>query len=312
MSTITTTDLAAEVASAGFTFVPAADMHLMLADVGSLHDWLEFAASWEHLVTDSYMADGGRYRRRRHGAFRVAKGGLVVRQPHQPHWQGLDFNSLNGGVERWFAPIEDAIGRSASLSTIIAWCERCFGACAPLTLAWRVEVHQFRIEARSDVVGLPTPEGMHSDGVDYVLVLLINRANIASGTTTIADIGGGALGSFTLSAPCDAALVEVASVLASSVRPGDVVARLGGDEFAVLLRGRVEDRIEMVDRLRSSLQCVPVRVMGGDVCISASVGVAEHTGGDPMVTLRRADEILRGAKSTVGSPWRGRREFRTP
>ncbi len=212
MNTITTAHLAAEVTSAGFTFVPASHMHPMLADAGSLHDWLEFAASWEYLVTDTYMADGGRYRRRRHGVFRIAKGGQITHEPHQAHWQGLDFNPLNGGVERWFAPIEDAIGRSSSLLTIIAWCERCFGACSPLTLAWRVEVQQFRIEARSDVAGFPTPEGMHRDGVDYVLVLLINRANIASGTTTIADIGGGALGSFTLSAPYDAALVEDARV----------------------------------------------------------------------------------------------------
>ena len=31
------------------------------------------------------------------------------------------------------------------------------------------------------------PKGMHRDGVDYVLVLLINRRNIASGTTTMHD-----------------------------------------------------------------------------------------------------------------------------
>ena len=74
--------------------------------------------------------------------------------------------------------------------------------------AWHVEMHQFRIEARSAETGRPTPEGMHKDGVDYVLVLLINRRNIASGVTTIHGDGGRMLGQFTLTAPFDAAIVD--------------------------------------------------------------------------------------------------------
>ena len=54
--------------------------------------------------------------------------------------------------------------------------------------AWHVEIHQFRIEARSGQDGQPTPEGMHRDGVDWVLVLLVSRVNIASGETSIGDL----------------------------------------------------------------------------------------------------------------------------
>ena len=56
--------------------------------------------------------------------------------------------------------------------------------------------------------GKPTPEGLHRDGVDYVLVLLVNRRNIASGTTTVHDLDKRTLGSFTLTDPLDAALVD--------------------------------------------------------------------------------------------------------
>jgi hypothetical protein len=49
---------------------------------------------------------------------------------------------------------------------------------------------------------------MHRDGVDYVLVLLINRRNIRSGTTTVHDLDKRPLGSFTLTDPLDAALVD--------------------------------------------------------------------------------------------------------
>ena len=74
--------------------------------------------------------------------------------------------------------------------------------------SWHVEVHQFRIEARSGEQGRPTPEGLHRDGVDYVLVLLIDRQNIASGMTTIHAPDGRELGHFTLTEPFDAALVD--------------------------------------------------------------------------------------------------------
>ena len=53
---------------------------------------------------------------------------------------------------------------------------------------------------------------MHRDGVDYVLVLLIRRRNIASGTTGILNLNGDEIGSFTLTDPFDAALVDDARV----------------------------------------------------------------------------------------------------
>lgn len=53
---------------------------------------------------------------------------------------------------------------------------------------------------------------MHHDGVDYVLVLLVDRTNIESGTTTIHGGDGGLLGSFTLTRQLDAALVDDARV----------------------------------------------------------------------------------------------------
>ena len=104
--------------------------------------------------------------------------GPILREPHQPHYQSLDYNPLNGGIERWFEPITDEIGDGAIMRTILEYCRALFGRLAPETTRWHVEVHQFRIEARTGEQGKPTPEGMHRDGVDYVLVLLVNRRNI--------------------------------------------------------------------------------------------------------------------------------------
>jgi hypothetical protein len=140
--------------------------------------------------------------------FAATAAGVITRQPHQPHYQTLDYNPVNGGVARWFEPIAAEIGSGPSLHTILRCCRTLFGALAPAPRAWRIEVHQFRIEARAGEVGRPTPEGLHRDGVDYVLVLLVNRRNIASGTTTIHALDGRTLGSFTLTQPFDAALLD--------------------------------------------------------------------------------------------------------
>ena len=192
----------------GFAFVEGTDMRGALEAFGALTDWTAFATSWQRLGLDTYMADGGRYRRRRHGVFTVAADGGVARAPHQPHYQSRAYNALNGGIERWFDPIEDDIASGASLTSVLAYCADTFGALSPEVGQWRAEVHQFRIEARPAEAGRPTPEGVHRDGVDYVLVLLVNRENIASGVTTIHELDGRTVGEFTLTAPCDAALVD--------------------------------------------------------------------------------------------------------
>src|SRR5438067_4558881 len=165
----------------GFAYVHAPEMRGVLQAVG-LRDWDSFAGSWDDLGVDTYMADGGRYRRRRFAAFRAAAG--IARKPHQPHYQSRDYNPLNGGIERWFEPVTDAIGAHPALRAILATCHRLFERLTPAAVrppSWHVEIHQFRIEARPGQEGRPTPEGMHRDGVDWVLVLLVGRINIASG-----------------------------------------------------------------------------------------------------------------------------------
>jgi hypothetical protein len=197
----------------GFAFVRAPAMRDMLARSGQLTDWTELAASWDDLRVDTYMADRGRYRKRRHAVYTAAPTGAIVRQPHQPHFQSLEYNPIHGDIERWFAPISPEIGDGLSMRTILAFCGTLFGGLAPGTRFWRIEIHQFRIEARPGEQGRPTPEGAHRDGVDYVLVLLIRRHNIAQGTTSIHALGDRRLlGSFTLTEPFDAALVDDARV----------------------------------------------------------------------------------------------------
>jgi len=203
-------DLVSPLAGAGFLFAPAAQMR---SHLGALADWDQFAGSWDDLPRDTHLPDGHRYRRRRHATLSALAGEPIFHvEAHQPHYQGIEYNRLVGGIERWFEPIRPAILSGASFRSILTLCLRLFGALQPAA-DWHIECHQFRIEARPDAAGLPTPEGVHRDGVDYVLVLLIDRVNIASGTTTIHAAGTRELlGSFTLTKPLDAALVDDARV----------------------------------------------------------------------------------------------------
>lgn len=191
---------------AGYAFVTGTEMRAALEACGPLGDFERFAESWNDLGPDRYRTTGDR--RRRYAVYRIDGSGAVARQPHQPHVQQPEYNALFGGVERWFDPVDAAVAGSDTLRTIVRFCDGTARRLMPDVVVWHVEVHQFRIEARAGASGEPTPEGIHRDGVEFVLVLLVKRENIASGTTTVYDLGGHALGSFTLSRPLDAALVD--------------------------------------------------------------------------------------------------------
>ena len=214
----------------GFAFAPGITVQQLLRSFAPLSDWESFAASWTNLALDRYMADGGRYRRRRYAAYEVTLDGSIARRPHQPHYQALDYNPLNGGIARWFDPILPVVGSGPSMNAILRFGHSLFDSISRSPRGWNVEVHQFRIEARADEQGRPTPEGMHRDGVDFALVLLIGRSNVARGTTSIQALDGERLGTFTLTDPFDAAIVDDARVchgvtLVEPIDPGRPASR---------------------------------------------------------------------------------------
>jgi len=223
----------------GFRFVEGGEMRGLLEAFGPLSDWDHFVGSWNNLEPDAYLANVGLHRRRRHAVF-SADGEAVVLEAHQPHYQSRDYNTLQGGIERWFAPVLPEVANSASLRSILGFCLAFFGGLAPDVPSWHIELHQFRIEARPGEPGQPTPEGVHRDGVDYVLVLLIDRLNIASGTTTIHAADGKLLGSFTLTHALDAALVDDSRVFhgVTPVEPEDPAEASHRDVLVVTFRRR--------------------------------------------------------------------------
>ena len=97
----------------------------------------------------------------------------------------------------------------------------------------------------------------------------------------------------------DELLKTVAARLVGCVRAADSVARLGGDEFAVLLEG-VEGTAELEELSRRLLVALrrEIRVMGHEVVVGASIGVAVAGPEDDAAgLLRNADMAMYRAKA---------------
>jgi len=155
-------------------------------------------SSWNDLPPDTYLKDGGHYRRRRHSCF-VVEGNSVTPVPHRAHWQPVEYNALHGGLERWFEPIAPQIVAqpvwAQLLQALSLSCSAIKGA-----QPWFVEAHQFRIDT-TDGIGRPTPEGAHRDGVDFVAVILVSRVGVKGGETRVFEAAGPAGIRFTMTEP---------------------------------------------------------------------------------------------------------------
>ena len=98
----------------------------------------------------------------------------------------------------------------------------------------------------------------------------------------------------------DEALVHVADVIRSCIRPHDTAARLGGDEFAVLLEDADEEHgTAVADRIVQALQHLPIprqRTYVAGASVGVSVADAGRTDGESL--LRDADIAMYQAKSS--------------
>jgi hypothetical protein len=178
-------DLPQALTSAGHGVIDAPDVcRLLAATAQSLADW---GPLWDDLPADNFLRDGGRYRRRRHSCF-IVRGDSVEQVAHRSHWQPLEYNALHGGLERLFEPMDVALTQQPLWMLLL---QRLAGVCSAIKgeQPWFVEAHQFRIDT-TDGIGRPTPEGAHRDGVDFVVVALVDRRGVKGGETRVFDADG--------------------------------------------------------------------------------------------------------------------------
>jgi len=182
-----------------------------------------FASYWPRLTPDRYMGDGGTYRLRRYGAFDSPAGSVRRLLPHGPYEQPKYINSLNGGIARIFDPLESTFVSERLLNRLLDWLTILYDQCEGSPQHWNIRLHPYRILAKQNEQGNPTPEGLHRDGVDYIVSMMISRRNVIGGETTITDNNMQALWQRTLQNPLDIMIGKDAHIMhmVSPVEPND-------------------------------------------------------------------------------------------
>ena len=199
----------------------------------SLTDLDALRPLWAELPLDTYLKDGGRYRRRRHSCF-VLLDGQVTQAPHRAHWQPLEYNALHGGMQRLFEPIWPGMLAQPVWRALLVWLGR---VCSGLrgVQPWFIEAHQFRIDT-TDGIGRPTPEGAHRDGVDLVAVFMVDRHGVKGGETRVFDACGPNGQRFTLTEPWSVLLLDDARVIHESTPIQPLQPDAHRDTLVVTLR----------------------------------------------------------------------------
>lgn len=161
------------------------------SDFVSEPDWLAFGDCWNRMTLDRYMGDNGTYRYRRYSQFELADpDGELVCLPHGPYEQPSYINHLNGGMARHFDPLEEGFVRNPIFDGLLRSLASVFNAVAGETVHWNIRLHPYRILARDDIPGSPTPEGLHRDGVDFIVTLMVKRVNVCGAQTIVTDADG--------------------------------------------------------------------------------------------------------------------------
>jgi len=96
----------------------------------------------------------------------------------------------------------------------------------------------------------------------------------------------------------DRVIVEIANILRYMAREADITARIGGEEFVVLLpETSVPEAAVLAERLRAAIAATPIHTGGGELQITASIGVAGGLGNRSLgEMLKQADLALYEAK----------------
>ena len=197
----------------GFEFLDGARASVHPSLRGPLADLGE---SFDRLPEDPYLRDGQKFRYRAYGRFLLAPGGRLQDLPTQPFFQSGEYNRYAGGIQRHLPELDPRCRRNPMLRELIRRDASHFTAAVDNpTTTWRVEVHLFRIVARPDAPGYPTPEGIHRDENDFFAIHLLKREGVRAGdgVTTIYDPQQRLLAAHTLRTPLDTLLADDRRVL---------------------------------------------------------------------------------------------------
>lgn len=139
----------------------------------------ETLASYDRCPLDAYMGNGTRHKRfSQYRLFHDADNGWKFELlPRRAYTTYTKFNAVAGGIRREYQSVE------ADFSELIKAAAEAF----PLDKSedWQINVHQNRTNATADKPGPLTPEGVHRDGHEYVMIAVLRRHNVDGAETRL-------------------------------------------------------------------------------------------------------------------------------
>lgn len=138
----------------------------------------EILDSYENCPLDEYMGNQTRYKR--FSQYRLssnADGWQFARLPHRDYTAFKQFNPIGGGFRRSYLPIE--VDFTGFIEVGMA------GLSMDTSEDWQINVHQNRSRATPEKPGLLTPEGVHQDGHEFVMIAVLRRHSVAGGETRL-------------------------------------------------------------------------------------------------------------------------------
>lgn len=199
-----------EIINQGFVFIDSDSFQKIqknnfFLDI-SEKDVSNFIDSWNYLDLDMFMSDNGKYRTRKHATFSINdKHKTLLKNSYIPHFQTIEYNNLNGGIVRYFSEIDKDTIENPVFRNLLQCAYSIFSEIKIEN--WLVEAHQFRIKAQKNDTAKPTAEGIHRDGVDFVLMTMIKRHNVRGGIRKIYDLNKNLTTEFMLKNFLDMALI---------------------------------------------------------------------------------------------------------
>lgn len=154
--------------------MPIPDPGFVLIDLPPIPP--EVLESYHHVELDPYMGNQTRYKRfsQYKMTFDERDGWGFELLPPRAYTAFKQFNPVAGGIRRHYQPI------SVDFTPVVKVVSD-----GPLPLDddedWQINVHQNRSRAFADKPGQLTPEGVHQDGHEYVMIAVLARHNVKGG-----------------------------------------------------------------------------------------------------------------------------------
>jgi hypothetical protein len=177
-------DASAEVAANGYGWLNGAELDLNPEEARGLKD---LAPLWDDLVLDPYLKVEGTTRLRRYSRYGLSvEPERIVRLPHQPFSQGEEHNVLFGDQEREFEPCPPELDENPYFRGLAGFMLQTL----PYTNSrWHMRTHMVRTLVSGDASALPSPEGVHRDGYDFIALHMIGRIGVTGGETMVYESG---------------------------------------------------------------------------------------------------------------------------